>query len=120
MITHQNAMRVFNYDPFTTMGGRENCTVGALRELGKEDDRIMGPALRHADGLDAGRFRSHRKPHDHVGARFERRESDADAHAATLATDRPVVNRCRVATRSAAYTASRARDLRADAGAACR
>ena len=24
----------------------------------------MGPALRHADGLDAGRFRAHRKPHD--------------------------------------------------------
>jgi hypothetical protein len=24
-------MRLFNYDPFTTLGGRENCTVGALR-----------------------------------------------------------------------------------------
>ena len=66
--------------------------VGLLRDLRKEDDRIMGPALCHADGLDAGCFRAHRKPHDHVGARLERRESDADAHAATLATDRPVVN----------------------------
>ena len=53
----------------------------------------MSPALRHADGLDAGCFRAHRKPHDHVGAHFERRESDADSHAPTLATGWPVVNR---------------------------
>jgi hypothetical protein len=25
-------MRHFAYDPFTALGGRENCTVGALRE----------------------------------------------------------------------------------------
>jgi predicted TIM-barrel fold metal-dependent hydrolase len=31
-ITHLNAMRHFNYDPFTVLGGRENCTVGALRQ----------------------------------------------------------------------------------------
>jgi predicted TIM-barrel fold metal-dependent hydrolase len=31
-ITHLNAMRHFNYDPFTTLGGRHNCTVGALRK----------------------------------------------------------------------------------------
>ena len=30
-ITHSNAMRLFDYDPFTTLGGRENCNVGALR-----------------------------------------------------------------------------------------
>jgi hypothetical protein len=30
-ISHANALRLFNYDPFTTLGGRENCTVGALR-----------------------------------------------------------------------------------------
>jgi hypothetical protein len=24
-------MRHFHYDPFTTLGGKENCTVGALR-----------------------------------------------------------------------------------------
>ena len=24
-------MRHFNYDPFTTLGGKEHCTVGALR-----------------------------------------------------------------------------------------
>ncbi len=30
-ITHRNAMTHFSYDPFTALGGRENCTVGALR-----------------------------------------------------------------------------------------
>ncbi len=30
-IGHQNAMRLFNYDPFTALGGRDQCTVGALR-----------------------------------------------------------------------------------------
>ena len=30
-ITHLNAMRDFSYDPFPALGGRENCTVGALR-----------------------------------------------------------------------------------------
>ena len=29
-ISHANAMRLFSYDPFSTLG-RENCTVGALR-----------------------------------------------------------------------------------------
>ena len=31
-ITHLNAMQHFQYDPFTALGGRENCTVGALRQ----------------------------------------------------------------------------------------
>jgi predicted TIM-barrel fold metal-dependent hydrolase len=30
-ISHRNAMRHFRYDPFTVLGGREECTVGALR-----------------------------------------------------------------------------------------
>lgn len=30
-VTHRNAMTQFSYDPFTVLGGRENCTVGALR-----------------------------------------------------------------------------------------
>ena len=30
-ITHRNAMRHFSYDPFSVLGGREKCTVGALR-----------------------------------------------------------------------------------------
>jgi predicted TIM-barrel fold metal-dependent hydrolase len=31
-ITHLNAMRHFQYDPFSLLGGRANCTVGALRK----------------------------------------------------------------------------------------
>lgn len=30
-ITHLNAMRHFGYDPFAALGGKQNCTVGALR-----------------------------------------------------------------------------------------
>ena len=30
-ITHLNAMRLFHYDPFDAMGGRDECTVAALR-----------------------------------------------------------------------------------------
>ena len=30
-VTHLNAMRHFRYDPFATLGGRDQCTVGALR-----------------------------------------------------------------------------------------
>ena len=30
-ITHLNAMKHFSYDPFSVLGGKENCTVGALR-----------------------------------------------------------------------------------------
>jgi hypothetical protein len=30
-ITHLNAMRNFSYDPFSVLGGRDACTVGALR-----------------------------------------------------------------------------------------
>ena len=34
-VTHENALRIFNFDAFGMMGGRDKCTVGALRELGK-------------------------------------------------------------------------------------
>jgi predicted TIM-barrel fold metal-dependent hydrolase len=30
-ISHANAMRLYHYDPFSTLGGRDNCNVGALR-----------------------------------------------------------------------------------------
>jgi hypothetical protein len=30
-ISHGNAMRLYKYDPFSTLGGREKCNVGALR-----------------------------------------------------------------------------------------
>lgn len=32
-MTHLNAIRDFSFDPIAAMGGRENCTVGALRKL---------------------------------------------------------------------------------------
>ena len=31
-VSHENAMRLFNYNPFDGFGGRDKCTVGALRE----------------------------------------------------------------------------------------
>jgi predicted TIM-barrel fold metal-dependent hydrolase len=37
-ITHQNAMRLYSYQPFEAMGGRDKCTVGALRQLGRDVD----------------------------------------------------------------------------------
>ncbi len=37
-ITHLNAMREFSYHPFDAMGGREACTVGALRALAAHVD----------------------------------------------------------------------------------
>jgi len=37
-VTHLNAMKHFNYDPFPAMGGRDSCTVGALRERAKGHD----------------------------------------------------------------------------------
>ncbi|MFA5884989.1 MAG: amidohydrolase family protein [Acidimicrobiia bacterium] len=30
-MSHLNAMRLFQYDPFATLGGKDSCTVGALR-----------------------------------------------------------------------------------------
>ena len=47
-MTHANAMRLFNYDPFTTLGGRENCNVAALRDPG----RGLGRAIK-AQGIKA-------------------------------------------------------------------
>lgn len=38
LITHRNAMRAFHFDPFTSLGGRQNCTVGALRAKAKHVD----------------------------------------------------------------------------------
>ena len=37
-VTHLNAMEAFSYDPFTALGGKENCTVGALRALAPDHD----------------------------------------------------------------------------------
>ncbi len=50
-ITHANVLREYSFDAFGLNGGRENCTVGHLRELGKDVD--VSP--RHnLGGLKAG------------------------------------------------------------------
>ena len=37
-ITHRNAMREYSFDPISLRGGRDQCTVAHLRELGKDVD----------------------------------------------------------------------------------
>ena len=37
-MTHLNAMTHFSYDPFTALGGKQNCTVGALRASARGHD----------------------------------------------------------------------------------
>ena len=37
-ITHGNAIRLFRFDGIEKMGGRDACTVGALRKLGEGVD----------------------------------------------------------------------------------
>ncbi|NWL81022.1 amidohydrolase [Pseudomonas taiwanensis] len=37
-ITHGNALRLYNFDAFGKMGGRDKCTVSALRALAKDVD----------------------------------------------------------------------------------
>ncbi|HBP0042093.1 amidohydrolase family protein [Pseudomonas aeruginosa] len=37
-ITHGNALRLYNFDAFGKMGGRDKCTVGALRALAQNVD----------------------------------------------------------------------------------
>jgi len=45
-ITHLNAMRNFHYDPFTALGGREQCTVGSLRARAVGHDISIRSAAR--------------------------------------------------------------------------
>ncbi|MGB2921636.1 MAG: amidohydrolase family protein [Mycobacterium sp.] len=45
-ITHLNAMRHFHYDPFSVLGGRQNCTVSALRGQVKDHDISIKSQLR--------------------------------------------------------------------------
>ncbi|MET0362679.1 MAG: amidohydrolase family protein [Sphingobium sp.] len=37
-VTHENALRLLNFNPFELLGGRDKCTVRHLRELGKNVD----------------------------------------------------------------------------------
>ena len=47
-VTHQNALKLFSFDPFGVMGGRDRCTAGALRGLASHVDTAAqsfgGPA----------------------------------------------------------------------------
>jgi predicted TIM-barrel fold metal-dependent hydrolase len=45
-ITHLNAMNHFHYDPFTALGGKENCTVGALRKNAEGRDISIQSRIR--------------------------------------------------------------------------
>ncbi len=55
-ITHLNAMKHFSYDPFTVLGGKENCTVGALRAQAVGHDVSIVP--RAKEGAVASRTRA--------------------------------------------------------------
>jgi predicted TIM-barrel fold metal-dependent hydrolase len=50
MITHLNAMKHFQYDPFSILG-RENCTVGALRRSAAGHD----VAIRSVNAANVGK-----------------------------------------------------------------
>lgn len=47
-VSHENALRVMHFDAFDKMGGRDKCTVGALRKLAAHVDTVPrsygGPA----------------------------------------------------------------------------
>lgn len=38
LVTHKNALSAYHFNPFTPLGGRQNCTVGALRSLATHVD----------------------------------------------------------------------------------
>jgi hypothetical protein len=55
-ITHQNAMRLFSFDPFSTRPA-ERCTVGSLREeAGDHDISIVAHGVREDRATTIGDF----------------------------------------------------------------
>jgi predicted TIM-barrel fold metal-dependent hydrolase len=48
-VTHLNAMKQFHYDPFTVLGGRENCTVATLRKQVEGHDVAIRAQRREGD-----------------------------------------------------------------------
>jgi predicted TIM-barrel fold metal-dependent hydrolase len=48
-VTHLNAMKHYNYDPFSVLGGREKCTVGALRAQVEGHDVTIKSQRREGD-----------------------------------------------------------------------
>ena len=53
-MTHLNAMKHFNFDPFTPQGGKENCTVGALRQRAVGHDVSIQSKSKAGAGSQAG------------------------------------------------------------------
>ena len=61
-ITHRNAMRHFSYDPFSVLGGRDNCSVRALRAQAAGHDvsiRSTNPEKVGAHATKAAAFSAH-------------------------------------------------------------
>jgi predicted TIM-barrel fold metal-dependent hydrolase len=48
-VTHLNAMKHYSYDPFSVLGGREKCTVGALRATVEGHDVAIKSQRREGD-----------------------------------------------------------------------
>jgi predicted TIM-barrel fold metal-dependent hydrolase len=55
MMTHENALRAYHFDPFGTMGGRENCTVKALRATATHVDTSERALPGHSPTAGTGR-----------------------------------------------------------------
>jgi predicted TIM-barrel fold metal-dependent hydrolase len=55
-ITHLNAMKHYHYDPFSVLGGRANCTVGALRK--QVEGRDVSIKSVHRQGGHKGGFKA--------------------------------------------------------------
>jgi hypothetical protein len=54
-MTHLNAMKHFRYDPFGALGGKEECTVGALRAKAAGHDVSIRSVNRDKIGQHASR-----------------------------------------------------------------
>src|SRR6185312_2813515 len=59
--------------------GPELHARGQPREVGDEQQRVMGPPLRHVDPGESQLIRLHREPRDHIGSGLKRGERDANA-----------------------------------------
>ncbi len=54
-ITHENAFRAYHFDAYGMMGGRENCTVAALRAQAKNVDTAEKSMPGHKPSVGSGR-----------------------------------------------------------------
>lgn len=82
MVTHENALKNYHFDAFTPMGGKANCTVGALRaQAGHVNTaEVSMPAHHPTDGSDRrGRITS-----GDVAKLFAEHRGDKDGHHVKL------------------------------------